>query len=64
MVPYTDTTLIIADPLLCSEMGNYTAEDPVLVEELSVDGDGRIYVGRKYSDRDFKVILEGVDDDE
>ena len=45
-------------------MGDYIANDPVLVKERTVDGDGRIYVGREYSDRRFRVILEGVDEDE
>ena len=42
-------------------MGEYTATDPELVKERTVDGDGRIYVGREYSDRRFRVILEEIE---
>lgn len=48
--------------VLYGTMAQITVDDPEYVRHRTVDGDGRIYVGREYANRDFRVILEEIDD--
>jgi len=39
----------------------YTADNPVLVEELQVDKEGRLYLGKNFAKEDVRVCVERVE---
>ena len=39
-----------------------TVEDPDLVETKTVDGEGRLYLGRDYGGEDVRIVVERVAD--
>jgi hypothetical protein len=39
-------------------------EDPEYVQKKTVDGNGRLYLGKEFAEMDVRVILEVLDDEE
>ena len=39
----------------------YTADDPELVEKMDVDKQGRIYVGKDFTEKRVRVCIEVID---
>lgn len=41
----------------------YTIEDPELVEKMTVDKEGRLYLGKDYAGEHVRVCVEMIDDE-
>lgn len=41
-------------------MGTHTVEDPVLVDTFEADGRGRVSLGKEYSGKNIKLVVEEV----
>lgn len=39
-------------------------EDPDYVRKKTVDGNGRLYLGQEFAERNVRVVLEMLEDDE
>ena len=42
---------------------SYTVDDPELVEKMTVDKQGRLYLGKDYKGKRVRVCLEVLDDE-
>lgn len=45
-------------------MAEIRIDDPDLYERKTVDGEGRIYVGREFANKDVKIVIEAIEETE
>lgn len=45
-------------------MAEYVIQDPDLVETKSVDGSGRLYLGKEHAHSDVRIVVEFIDGDD